>query len=1065
MIPYYKLLLEPGLMAVHDSILPGNLQQLHEFVSKSAYVWDLKGSPRTDTGLGPFIAATVAPFLVLGLPASAWYVLFSWASAISMLSLCRTLNTGRTASLLSAVSYTYSSFIGNNILAGFSGFIIGYAFAPLVIIGVMRGVHPFNIRYAVLAGMTMGVELTVSLTFAGLLVLVFPAWTLLLFLTSNNALNLLHKFANAAKFAGASLLIVLGINSYWIVPAAATYLSTKQTRFDLGYHLATGEIQLWSSFNPPAKTMMGLAPSDFFYAIQSVGGESLYVLASVLLLILATLSLMFSKKTRAVSFFLLILVISFWFGNGTNPPFGGIYEWMYLNLPLFPIFNRPYYFQALTAISVSALLGLSLDPIFKQVGERAKYLEHAKKPFLERFSIRTLVGPRARVGILALILGLLVLSSSQPMLSGDFLGQLRPVNLPQSYQDLANWLANHEQGRILYLPPYEGMRLKSLNSYPSFPSPLVEFPVDSPVTLQGVDYDQTTPWIVNMLYLNRTTHVSYLLGLLGIRYIVVDLDYRDFEWAPYQNTTNLYQSIQQLPGLEEVWNEGSLHVLVNQAAPAIVSLSSNIAAIDGDRRALLALGAMENYSYSNVVPVFMEQLSPSQVLEVLRLARFLLTQNSSLEGLALATTQDSTIISPWNFATQTVYDYNNGWTTSSRVQNPEVWRHPYYIDAPFSDTDPWILSESVFNRSIPIDLPFSVSRVDTYDIWAKVFVGYATFSGPNESPYVYGTNSLQFYLDGQIIHNFDEYYPNPGRFEWVKLGQESLSGSHVITLVNSGGLGIVSKLIVAPSLSVRNAEELIQSTILQNNMQTIFAPTSASQVVGAQESTGPVGQPPPNHIVNTSSSYGILTQGNALDLTYQDFFARNGNYTIELAITGRGNINVSISIDGSTSLSRELTSSTSKLINIEFALNLQSGLHSLAIRTRSDSRVEVDEPFIVSGPTSPESYLGYFAAAEDQVRYQRLSSPEFSASLPDVSGSSVLLVRENYNPLWEAMTPDGPKYSIPIYSWANGFIIDKGNNFDIVYEPHQYWTYGVFATLASISTCIVIIVFRRRHSQ
>jgi SAM-dependent methyltransferase len=183
-----------------------------------------------------------------------------------------------------------------------------------------------------------------------------------------------------------------------------------------------------------------------------------------------------------------------------------------------------------------------------------------------------------------------------------------------------------------------------------------------------------------------------------------------------------------------------------------------------------------------------------------------LTSNATIVDLPAYSTTSSE--AEFGFTT---YNYvDGGWSTSIRVQNPEVWRQPFYPDFAFADPLPWVVSSSL-SKTVTLSVPFNIEPSGNYQVWARVFVGPLTLGS---DAYVYDPGELSFVVDGSTTFGFRWETHGIGHFVWAYLGSTSLgAGSHSLSIANHRGLAVVSKVAFARVPDLANAREWIRGSI------------------------------------------------------------------------------------------------------------------------------------------------------------------------------------------------------------------------------------------------------------
>jgi len=77
-----------------------------------------------------------------------------------------------------------------------------------------------------------------------------------------------------------------------------------------------------------------------------------------------------------------------------------------------------------------------------------------------------------------------------------------------------------------------------------------------------------------------------------------------------------------------------------------------------------------------------------------------------------------------------------------------------------------------------------------------------------------------------------------------------------------------------------------------------------------------------------------------------------------------------------------------------------------------------------------------------KVNYKRISQSHYKAYVEGLKKPSTLVFSETYDPMWEM---DGIQ-SYPVYSFLNGFYVEKDGEYDIYYKPQKYVLPGLIVS-------------------
>ncbi|MBI2600217.1 hypothetical protein HYW43_04850 [Candidatus Daviesbacteria bacterium] len=169
---------------------------------------------------------------------------------------------------------------------------------------------------------------------------------------------------NSFQMAFVSLLIVGGMNAYWLVPiikkplSDSTYLMLTQTNFE--------------SFTTIGHSMFLIVPHWFkniFGKISPLNFEF------ILIPIFVFLAPVFRPKDKTVGFWLIVVLLSVFLAKGASEPLSQVYPFLFHNIPGFSLFRDSTKFFFLVALSFTILLSISVDEIINKLkSTKAKIL-------------------------------------------------------------------------------------------------------------------------------------------------------------------------------------------------------------------------------------------------------------------------------------------------------------------------------------------------------------------------------------------------------------------------------------------------------------------------------------------------------------------------------------------------------------------------------------------------------------------------------------------------------------------------------------------------------------------
>jgi hypothetical protein len=497
----------------------------------------------------------------------------------------------RLISLLAALLFILNYYTVMTISIGGVRELISVAFSIFSLAFFIKGIRTKDTKYIAL--------ITISSVFAvGVIAYAIIAIFLAaLFVIVH--LFITRGFKQDIKFTFYSFSAFLLSSLWWILP----FLFTSTGQNYNGNPSAS--VQAVASFNSLLRTLI-LKNSIPALPVNEIQFSALANVAGLLIVILASASLLFKQYRKIAiwaSFAILALIP---FALGGTPPFGSIYIFAYNHIPLFYIFRNPTRFTAYLALFYALLTSITLVGIIHLVKQKLH------KQFLKNTIISIII-------LSVLFLGFI---NSQPLLSGNMSGALKPAVLPQSYTDLRNFLSTQsDDGNMLVLP---------------MPSWLSDFTWDndmnhiinpirdvSPIPLIYDEYNEANlntlqKDLAHQLYSSQGYYaedrLTDLLKILNVRYILVQNDQLEpiMGMAPGTNTIILAQIKNNLNHYSYVYLEKSfgdldLYEVNDTIFLQQIYASLNPILVNGSVEEIVGTAAPGNFVYFSS-----NQLNPSQ---------------------------------------------------------------------------------------------------------------------------------------------------------------------------------------------------------------------------------------------------------------------------------------------------------------------------------------------------------------------------------------------------------------------------------------------------------------------
>ncbi len=918
--------------------------------------------------------------------------------------------TGKIAgSILAAIGYMYSSYFGGVVIGGFLGHILAYGFMPVVAYSMIILVRQPTTKNIVTGAISLALLLDFALPETVLMIgfgIMFLAYTLVID-SGRKVIRIVSSFLG-------SIVLALGIDSFWLAPYLAYILTTKS--FISGAQFVPALSVLYVYPQPIAWTILNQNRFGELSDIVSTYGDlsvALGVIASLLLVLFTTSFTV--RPSRKTTFFWVVVLSAIFLAKGVGAPFGSVYVWFYTHVPGFVMFNRSYFFMSIVSLSYAILLASAYH---KAVSQRPRLLRW-KNPFRRKPGGVESGAQKARIIPQILMISFLlflILSQSWPFLTGNFEGRMKVFAFPNEYSAAAKWLEQNGVGfSILLAPPYDAGVWKWFPSwqnnlpliYPAINNPLYQF---APADTQTLGWGAPTPnplafFAINELYLNRTESIGRVLGLLGIKYIVIQADEWDVpqHWAPglytFQNTDRLLSNIlPSTPGMMEVWRNGPITIFQNRYALPLFVSSTSFAVASGDMRVLNALASL-SYDPASIPVTFASNLG-AETLSVINQSGLVILENGSLKNLVLDTIAPGEGVSIPLTASSSTTEQHAGdasWIDSVHAKS-FGWARPFVAEGPVSYPGDWIMSNG---NNVSVSLPFSVQTGGNYELWANLYFGPMTLSNLDQSQ-----NKLSISLDGEQV-GVSETSASGGQFggfQWVDLGNLSLNaGEHVAVLTNIRGFNFVQRLLLLKRGEYTNGAVSLRNQASSKPVLIIVNPGLLYRheediVLQPEDFLGPAS---PGWYFSNSPAYGSF-----IGRGWAGSSVNGSTLRMDFSVTSSGNF---------TLMSRGLQASDKGAISYLIDNKSWRTVSWYANSSNSWVNKTVGDVFLDRGPHSltlmPVQFANQssFAVAQDQLVLARRQSESFSFA-SDVGSS-----------YGQAMIMNNSTISFPFQTLAGGY--------------------------------------------
>jgi hypothetical protein len=319
--------------------------------------------------------------------------------------------------VLSASFYGFNYVTTSSLLQGWVTVLFVYSVIPFMLLFWLKGMEEKKNIYIIFAAFLTIFLASSNPTYAGLGYISIFLLTLYYFLTCARA-DKFFVVQNTLLFVALTLLF----NLYWLLPGFES-LSTGINSYsgDMNHlNMISQRYPLYGTmhfgFDPVTmKAGIGMLPFNGFFA------SNYYLILSYTVTIIAFASLLtfrHKKQRRILVFFALLSLVGFFMTKGTIQPLGGIYLWLWNNIPGFSIYRSTDKWLFLAILGISVLLGSSTIYFVSSFVEK----------LIAQINKREIV-----VFLSVVIFTCLILTNALPLLSGNLSNWLSPSTVPDSY--------------------------------------------------------------------------------------------------------------------------------------------------------------------------------------------------------------------------------------------------------------------------------------------------------------------------------------------------------------------------------------------------------------------------------------------------------------------------------------------------------------------------------------------------------------------------------------------------------------------------------------------------------
>lgn len=784
-----------GVISGYDCSMPPEQDQVIKAFESYRYVWfhiqNLAGSEQLQVQKA--MINFYAPSYLLaclgfsGATLSKLFLLFLLAaSGLSSYVLLRFLKIGRISSLMAATVYMLSPVVFNLVVLEGAGIeVVVYAVLPLTFYFFLRSVSGKTwLMYSILTVLTLLFSPKILVT--GVILLVF--YSAFRILASAN-----KKGSLKSHLRSLTVIIVLYVplQAYWSI---TILLHPLQASGGVPFHLGTTTAVPVSDF----MRLVGFwAP---FFESSVLSNNTPLILVSFCIPLLAFGSLLVSRRDVNAVFFAIFAVILI--AVATSSTFASLIAANSLSfLGYFRDFTTLY---TLLAFSYLVLIGVAIDRVCEWGGGLTACSGKA---------IRGNVKPIVAVGLIAV----LTAAYASPFLSGDLKGTMKTLDFPSEYNDASNWVgAQGNASKVLWLPTGSGY-VQEIGSEIPWHSDYYSFFSPVPGGFHDVNYRYmfvSEHWLEDLLYENKTNSLGSILGLYGIKYVIVRTDTEITQWATVlsedldeRRTSMILSNLEEQEDLTLVDQLGNICIFENQHPLPAVYAADSASVVAGDLSSMLAL-VNSGFDFRSQALIFASQQDRLQIIE---LAETILAQrDDQLIDLAVTDLPRECVIDPGS-CVQTK-EANGEWSDLHHVY--------WWYDVDYQAA----LEHCAFTKgnAATLEVPFRVAEPGKHVIWVKAYRGDRN-------------GKVVFQLE-DVVDEIDMYSETGEGYVWEKLGVFELDKGLNTLYMTSDCENVVARLVIATESQFDNAVSEVAR--LQGSREVTSPSQSSLETLDAHQSGG-----------------------------------------------------------------------------------------------------------------------------------------------------------------------------------------------------------------------------------
>ena len=513
-------LFSPGTIGFFHDWFIGPFPEMNEFwANNGLYIWDSQLGHKL-YGTDWIFRLTLLPFHSLGgeLLSKGLLTLIMTLSGFGAYCLGRHLKLNPYVSFAAGILYIFSPIVFTRVVAGYLYYAIAYLLSPLLVLCFLKGKQENNYRYFIIAGLLLSFAV-IQLQFLILILVILLIISLVDFKRIKKSmigLFLVISITFLITFSPILLpQLVVKKSEVPFVPSQLLSYFTVVTASDLaksfrllGYEGVPYSYLNLGTSNDLLPSNLGIIPQWIFYL-------------DFLIPIVGFSVLLFRRDKYSITF-AVIAVVGLFLLKGQNPPFPGIFAFLFIHG--FYIFREVWHIAFLYSFSITFLIALFIEKV-QQLKLKRVYT----------------------VSISVALISIIVLSNGYPLLLGNFAGYMQTYNLSRDYHMLYNKLLSDPHYNVLILPyvnpiRYDNLRLEGVDPLTAYTPNMIFI---SELANRGSPTLGASMWLLSSIQENKTQNLGNLLSGFGIKYIILRKDFV----SNYPN----YTPLGLVPNFKEKW--------------------------------------------------------------------------------------------------------------------------------------------------------------------------------------------------------------------------------------------------------------------------------------------------------------------------------------------------------------------------------------------------------------------------------------------------------------------------------------------------------------------------------